>query len=250
MSNRPHGDQRQRAPNLNPVASTDKKADAALPQRGLTPHVLTIPAYDVYARLPAGTHNMTLLTGEIQISCDSGLDNSGDEIRAIIDRPGHHCVEILDLVSSSFQWTASSSGTNEYYLESDGGGDPGVSEPKVVYEGGTAIPSGTAGSLSTGEWDWADNDSLGWNTVYVHASGGVDPDSQDTGYIQKDWFVDGLTTAWGSTDDARKWSTSLVLSTRAALRWVDDIVVELGNSGSNVARQTTDTDIKITAFGV
>ena len=33
------------------------------------------------------------------------------------------------------------------------------------------------GSLAVGEWDWGDNDTLGYSTIYVRIPGSVDPDS-------------------------------------------------------------------------
>lgn len=89
----------------------------------------------------------------------------------------------LSIVNSNWQWTASGSGTNEYYLEASGGGDPGIGQPGNVQEDGSNMTSGTAGSLATGEWDWNDNDTLGFNTVYVRLSDGSDPDSKSDGYV-------------------------------------------------------------------
>lgn len=88
------------------------------------------------------------------------------------------------LRQSDYQWTASAGGTNEYYLEASGGGDPGVAEPGSVYENNAAMTAGTAGSLAAGEWDWGNNDSLGFNTVYVRLSDGADPDSKAVGYVK------------------------------------------------------------------
>jgi len=90
------------------------------------------------------------------------------------------------LNDSDFQWSASGSGTSEYYVEAAGGGDPSLNEPEAVYEDGEAMSEGTAGSLSSGEWDWADNDSLGYNTVYVRLSDDTDPDAKSAGYVKKD----------------------------------------------------------------
>lgn len=87
--------------------------------------------------------------------------------------------------TSSFQWTASGSGTDEYYLEASGGGDPSITEPVVVTENGDAMTIGTAGTLAAGRWDWADNDSLGFSTVYVRLTDGADPDSKATDYVQQ-----------------------------------------------------------------
>lgn len=91
--------------------------------------------------------------------------------------------------SSGFQWTASGSGTNEYYLQRNGGGNPTLSlywendsnSPVNVIENGTDMTAGTAGSLAAGEWDWADNDTLGYSTVYVRLSTNDDPDTYAAG---------------------------------------------------------------------
>lgn len=84
-------------------------------------------------------------------------------------------------ISGDFQWTLSTAvgATNEYYLEASGGGDPGIAEPGAVREGSTTLAVGTAGSLTAGQWDWGDNETvpLGFNTVYIETTGSVDPDT-------------------------------------------------------------------------
>jgi hypothetical protein len=89
--------------------------------------------------------------------------------------------------SGVYQWTASGSGTNEFYMELNGGGDPGLANPAYVTFGlgseTTNASEGTAGSLNAGQWDYADNDGLGFSTVYVRLSDGSDPDSQADGYV-------------------------------------------------------------------
>lgn len=87
--------------------------------------------------------------------------------------------------TASFQWTASGSGTNEYYLEASGGGDPSITEPLEVIENGSAMTNATLGTLSAGEWDWGDNDTLGFSTVYVRLSDNTDPDSKAVDYVQQ-----------------------------------------------------------------
>lgn len=89
------------------------------------------------------------------------------------------------LVNSSYKWTASGSGTNEYYLEAAAGGDPGINEPNSVYlDGkGNLATNGTLGSLNASEWDWGDNDSLGYSTLYVRLVDGVDPDSKNVDFV-------------------------------------------------------------------
>lgn len=91
---------------------------------------------------------------------------------------------LLDLNGSSYQWSSSGSGTDEYYLEASGGGDPSINEPGAIYEDGGKMEDGTAGSLASGEWYWGDNDALGYNTVYVRLSGGADPDTKSSRYVE------------------------------------------------------------------
>lgn len=86
--------------------------------------------------------------------------------------------------SGDYQWTASGSGTDEYYLEADGGGDPGLGgDPQVIIAGNVVLVPGSAGSLAAGEWAFDDNDSLGYDTIYIRLSDGADPDSKDVGFV-------------------------------------------------------------------
>lgn len=100
--------------------------------------------------------------------------------------------------TADYQWTASGSGTNEYYLEIAGGGDPLIlQEPfgffyvfqngtrQITYQYGLAgnfFRQGEIGSLSTYEWGWGDNDTLGYDTVYMRSSS--DPDTADLNAYQ------------------------------------------------------------------
>lgn len=95
----------------------------------------------------------------------------------------------INIRSAAFQWAASGSGTDEYYLEASGGGNPntvlsGLVEPANVQANGSNLTAGTAGSLAVSEWDWADNDTLGYSTIYVRLGSGLsDPDAQVDGYV-------------------------------------------------------------------
>lgn len=89
----------------------------------------------------------------------------------------------ISVRTALYSWTASGSGTNEYYLRTSGSADPGISAPAAVYINGTSATEGTAGSLAAGTWDYADNDTLGYSTIYVRLSGGGDPDAQALDYI-------------------------------------------------------------------
>lgn len=86
--------------------------------------------------------------------------------------------------NATYQWTASGSGTGEYYLELTGGGDPGITEPTAVNIDGTTGVEGTLGSLATEEWKWGDNDTLGYDTLYVRLSDDSDPDAGALHLIQ------------------------------------------------------------------
>lgn len=91
----------------------------------------------------------------------------------------------IDVTSPLYAWTASGSGTNEYYLRTAAAGNPGfVAQPANVYINGSNATEGTAGSLTAGQFDYADNDTLGYSTIYVRLSGGGDPDAQDPGHVK------------------------------------------------------------------
>lgn len=83
-----------------------------------------------------------------------------------------------NLRSSSDEWTASGSGTNEYHYATV------KEEPYAVFINGTAATKGTIGSLAAGEWGWGDNDTLGFSTIYVRLSDDADPDGKAEGYVQ------------------------------------------------------------------
>ncbi|MCP4262829.1 MAG: hypothetical protein GY774_35770 [Planctomycetes bacterium] len=77
-----------------------------------------------------------------------------------------------------FKWTKSGSGKNEYYVELLAGGDPSISTPDHVVMDGAVLTEGTVGSLSDHEYDYGDNDSLGYSTVYFADASG-DPDTTE-----------------------------------------------------------------------
>jgi len=91
----------------------------------------------------------------------------------------------LSIRSSAFQWTLSTGGTTEYYLEVNGGGSTPITlEPLEVLEDSFPLVEATVGSLSVGEWDWGDNDALGFDTVYVRLADSTDPDAKANDYVE------------------------------------------------------------------
>lgn len=90
---------------------------------------------------------------------------------------------------SNYQWDLSGSGTSEYYLQASGGGNPNVNQPAVAIEDNAQMIEGNAGNLAAGEWDWNDNDSLGYATVYVRLSDSTDPDSKAVDYVEARYIL-------------------------------------------------------------
>lgn len=68
---------------------------------------------------------------------------------------------------STYKWFESTSGFDEYYCTLPNGTDPSITEPQRLYEQSVLLVDGTIGSLNRGEWDFGDNDSLGFNTIYI-----------------------------------------------------------------------------------
>lgn len=86
--------------------------------------------------------------------------------------------------NAAFAWTASGSGTNEYYLRTAANANPGfAAAPTSVQINGVDATVGTAGSLAAGRYAYGDNDTLGYSTIYVRLSDGTDPDTKATDYI-------------------------------------------------------------------
>lgn len=91
--------------------------------------------------------------------------------------------DAISVRNDNYTWTASGSGTNEYYLRTAANADPGfINKPDLVFIAGTQRVEGTAGSLTNLQWDYADNDTLGYSTLYIRLDAG-DPDLQAPDYV-------------------------------------------------------------------
>lgn len=86
--------------------------------------------------------------------------------------------------NTRYAWTVSGSGTSEYYLRTSGSADPDLPEPTSVKENGSAMTGGTVGTLTAGQWDYGDNDSLGYSTIYVRLTDSTDPDGKALDYVE------------------------------------------------------------------
>ena len=88
--------------------------------------------------------------------------------------------EVSIVESGTYEWAESGSGTNEYYLQASGGGDPVIQIPNEVVGTQTDFKfNATLGSLLTNQWGYGDNDTLGYNTIYVRLFVGTDPEDLD-----------------------------------------------------------------------
>lgn len=117
-----------------------------------------------------------------------------------------------ELTSATYKWTASGSGTNEYYCELAAGGNPSLVEPTSLWLNTSTwgIEGSALGSLADHEWKWGNNDSLGYNTVYVRDDTG-DPDTSGLTVHAPQWApflcngksyvtVNGLTVLYANGD--------------------------------------------------
>lgn len=94
----------------------------------------------------------------------------------------------VSLRNDSYSWTASGSGTGEYYLRTSGSADPGISDPGTTTGAITgndlSFANGTMGSLAVSQFDYGDNDTLGYSTIYVRLADGADPDSKSLDFVK------------------------------------------------------------------
>lgn len=108
----------------------------------------------------------------------------------------------ISVRNGNYSWTASGSGTNEYYLRTSGDADPGfAAAPGQVLINGSVATEGTVGSLTAGQWDYGDNDTLGYSTIYVRLADGSDPDSADLDHVQfkqRPYATDNVTIPAGA----------------------------------------------------
>ena len=108
----------------------------------------------------------------------------------------------LTPASSSWQWNASVT-SNEYYITKTGGSSPAfggavdnLTDPPMVEENGSDMTQGTVGSLSVSQFDWGDNDSIGFSTLYVRLADNADPDTKAAGFVK----AGGNNTGSGTTE--------------------------------------------------
>lgn len=123
-----------------------------------------------------------------------GFADLGSSTRVNVGLTNHtDLANAFNLNSKDLIWALSSSGTSEYYLKLDTTTTVSpITEPDYIAEAFASLTQATVGALSTSEWAWGDNDSLGYNTVYVRTSGSVDPTGVDVHAFYDLEFVDDL----------------------------------------------------------
>ncbi|MGA2017577.1 MAG: immunoglobulin domain-containing protein [Opitutaceae bacterium] len=91
-------------------------------------------------------------------------------------------LEAVSLPVASYQWAPSPTVHGAYYLRSANGGNPNLVEANIrqlFYSPGAGTESILTSepnfSLNAGQWTFGDNDSLGFNTLYVMLPGEVNP---------------------------------------------------------------------------
>lgn len=102
---------------------------------------------------------------------------------------------IRSIRNDTYKWTSSGLGTDEYYCELAAGGDPSLYSPRAIAFNGTEGTLGTLGSLAVANWGYGDNDTLGYDTVYVRLSDGSDPDDAAKDYVGYMEFISPEGTA-------------------------------------------------------
>lgn len=118
------------------------------------------------------------------VEYDSGSETRITFDAADIDDFSNLTVSTFDLDDPKYEWTLSpaevaSGRDDEFYLHKAGGGSPLISEPEDLYMNGLKMTRvANLSTIESGEWSWGDNDSLGFDTVYVELSNDGDPDDQ------------------------------------------------------------------------
>lgn len=92
--------------------------------------------------------------------------------------------------NATYEWEDSGTTPGEYYIRLVAtGGDPGLIDPLKVYENDGLMTVGVLGVLGAGEWAYGNQDTLGYNTIYVKIAAGGDPDAQAVDFVEAGYVV-------------------------------------------------------------
>ena len=87
--------------------------------------------------------------------------------------------DYVDLLGEDQNYWTVSSVAGTYYLKDSAPGYTSI-KPAGVLISGIWIPEGVMGSLGIEQWAFGDNDTLGFDTIYIRLSDGTDPDTKST----------------------------------------------------------------------
>ena len=152
--------------------------------------------------VPAGTHTLEFAEGSGPYFCDNW---NMEQNTTTVNLNGCELTGAVNPNSATYQWNASGSGTNEYYLTLNGGGNPTLATVncatiKGLFQEESAedkpnhqLYNGTGGynlgGMANHRLGWGDNDSLGYSTLYVRDDD-QDPDSLDIKIAQVTEILD------------------------------------------------------------
>ena len=167
--------------------------------------------------------------------------------------------ETLSVVATSIRtallmWTASAAGgAGVFYVQLASTGDPSLTNPTGVREGGEDMIRATAiTGVTPGKFIYGDFDTLGYTTIYVHLTDSADPDSKALGYVES---VVGTSITYEFRDTSHEYATIDIYPDGQLIRLVDALV-DITNINFNaggiptvsaraVADYTTPTDVAL-----
>jgi len=137
--------------------------------------VVTADVIDDFADTSAIASGSWTLEGSPNATIAPSVNSPEGAICTITSSGETESITNLITVGGS-DWVASASGTAEYYLKSAAAGYQSAIPDRVYLEGDEAA-SGVLGTLGEKQWGWGDNDTLGYDTIYVRLHSGGNPNS-------------------------------------------------------------------------
>lgn len=136
-------------------------------------------AWPPFAQLPGGPRNRG---APFPIKALAG---GGGDPFADLKPVGGNPRSLTNLRTGPYIWTLSAVGTGEYYATFAAAANPSLASPiGVVINNAQAVKGSALGSLTASQWQYGNNDTLGFNTVYVRLADDTDPDTKADGFVR------------------------------------------------------------------
>ncbi|MFZ8932385.1 MAG: hypothetical protein ACO2ZP_00615, partial [Bacteriovoracaceae bacterium] len=103
------------------------------------------------------------------------------------------------LVDPGLKWEQSTTEPNEYYVVKSNGQNANVIDPLKVYVENNEYSRGTLGGLALNEFAFGDNDSIGFDTLYIRLGDDTDPDTHNYGHVEAAYYVE-IVTPWSADE--------------------------------------------------